>query len=227
MDLLLRLQKKLSLKIARKLIPNEFTIISDDCWGGQLYRQLNIPYLTPTIGLWIKPEDYLKYIEEFNRIHKEKLIFIPTDKSYPVATLSGVEINFMHYKSKEEAQHKYYNRLQRLQSSRLLTKIDFGKPGYTIAHIHKWNELRIDNAIAFYPTTIEIPKEGVYCGVPIPEWELDGLKMFEISKKYFDLFKWIRTGKINNSFIYRIANMLLFDPTSLRQVVNKLFHRTR
>lgn len=129
MQLISVARNRLGIIIARRLVPSRFCIISDDCWGGQLYRQLKIPYLTPTVGLFIKPSDYLRYIEEFDLIHQEDLKFIKTDKTYPVATLSGVEIHFMHYKSEEEARRKYLKRYDRAKNIKKFIKIDFGKPG--------------------------------------------------------------------------------------------------
>lgn len=195
MNSLSKIRRKISIEFSRRLAPNKFTVISDDCWGGQLYRQLKLPYFTPTVGLWIKPEDYLRYLQGFYTVHKENLIFMETDRNYPVATLSGIEINFMHYASKEEAEQKYFMRYQRIQGNRLFTKIDFGKYEYTIADIYKWNELRLENSVAFYPVSIDIPREGIHNGVLVPDWHLDGAMMFDITLKYFDAFKWIRTGK--------------------------------
>lgn len=227
LKLILEIRRTLSIEISRRLIPTEFSIISDDCWGGQLYRQLNIRYLTPTVGLFVMPDDYIDYIESFDAIHKEDLIFIESDKDYPVATLSGIEIHFMHYNNEEEARSKYWNRFKRMHGNKQFIKIDFGKPGYTKAHIQKWNSLRIANSLAFYPATIELPKEGVFNGVLIPDWQLDGAHMFDISRKHFDVFKWVRKGVIHNGLLYRLLNVLLFDQTTPRRIANKVFHYTR
>lgn len=44
------------------LIGKSFTILSNNCWGGHVYRYFSLPYLTPTIGLYFYPDDYLKFI---------------------------------------------------------------------------------------------------------------------------------------------------------------------
>jgi uncharacterized protein (DUF1919 family) len=109
----LRARQKVATSISRKLLPSHFSIISDDCWGGQIYRQLRLPYTTPTVGLWIHPRDYLVYIEQFERINQSELTFLHSDKDYPVAILSGLEIHFMHFNSEQEARDKFYRRMQR------------------------------------------------------------------------------------------------------------------
>jgi uncharacterized protein (DUF1919 family) len=124
-----------------------------------------------------------------------------------------------------EAETKYTERYGRINWNNLLIKIDFGKPGYTMLDIERWNQLHIPNSIAFYPSSVEIPKEGVFNGVEVPDWELDGKKMFDITRKHFDAFKWIRTGQIANGTNYQLLNTILFDPTSSRRIKSKLFKR--
>ena len=35
-----------------KLNNTDFSIISNNCWGGSVYRHYGIPYLSPTVGLY-------------------------------------------------------------------------------------------------------------------------------------------------------------------------------
>ena len=218
-NLLLSVRGRLASAASRKILPFDFSIISEDCWAGQLYHQLGLPYRTPTVGLSIQPRDYLRYVENFQQIHKIELQFVPSERSYPVATLAGVEIHFMHYDNAEEAYEKYYRRLKRFNPEKCLTKIDFGKPGYTIGDIQNWNNLRIPNSVAFYPPFLKIPAEGVHNGVLVPDWELDGGFMLDISRKYFNLFRWIRCGTISQSLLYKAANIILFDPKAPKRIV--------
>ena len=48
----------------KKLIGRDFTIISNNCWGGMIYESYNLPKNSPTVGLFffaplefISPED--------------------------------------------------------------------------------------------------------------------------------------------------------------------------
>jgi uncharacterized protein (DUF1919 family) len=226
MNPLLKIRQKLSVIISTSWLPDKFSIIADDCWAGQLYEQLHIEYLTPTVGLWIKPENYLKYLECFDEVHKGELEFIVGDKNYPVAMLSGVEIHFMHFDNEQEAREKYLRRLGRIDKKHTHIKIDFGKPGYTRADMDKWNELRIPNSVAFYPPSVKIPEAGIYNGILIPDWVIDGAVMFDRTRRYFNLFEWLRSGRIENGLLYRIMNLVLFDPTAPKRIVKELLQVT-
>ena len=46
----------------RKLNKEKFTIISNNCWGGMVYESVNLIKQSPTVGLYILPTDYLKFI---------------------------------------------------------------------------------------------------------------------------------------------------------------------
>lgn len=210
---LLRIRQKASLWLSLRLVPKSFSIISDDCWGGQIYRQLHLRYLTPTVGLWIQSADYLNYLENFEAIHQGELEFIKHKKKYPLAQLSGVRIHFLHSASETEAAQKYLDRYGRIDRAKMCYKIDFGKSRYTQEDIARWNRLRLRNAVALYPPTLEIPRGGIHNGVMVSDWVLNGEAMFDISRKHFDVFAWLRHGHIERGAVYKMMNALLFDPT--------------
>lgn len=195
------------------MIPLDFSILSDDCWGGQVYRQLSIPYRTPTVGLWVNPLNYLDYIQDLDRIHAGEMAFVESDKGYPVGMLSGIELNFMHYTSGEEARETYFRRYGRLNRRKLLVKIDFGRPGYTRADIERWNSLCLPNSVALYPSTMDVPGEGIHNGVEVRDWMMDAAQLFDVTRRYFNIFRWIRRGEITHGAGYRLLNFLLLDPT--------------
>ena len=49
-------------KVLEKADKDKFTIISNNCWGGHLYRWYAIGYNSPTIGLYMFSKDYIKFI---------------------------------------------------------------------------------------------------------------------------------------------------------------------
>jgi uncharacterized protein (DUF1919 family) len=222
MHSLLPIRQKIATWLSLRLVPKSFSIISDDCWGGQIYRQLHIRYLTPTVGLMIRSSDYLNYIENLDSIHHDELIFIKSKKNYPVAKLSNVRIDFMHYASEAEALKKYFDRYARIDRTKIFYKIDFGKKSYTRSDIDRWNRLQLKNSVAFYPPSLEIPRGGIHNGVLVNDWKLDGEAMFDITRKYFDIFAWLRHGRIECGVIYRALNVLFFDPTAQERMAEKL-----
>lgn len=123
----------------KKIKNNEFTVISNNCWGGFVYQSYNIEYNTPTIGLFIMAEDYIKFLSNLKYyINECELQFIEPEKSkyvdhlsgdrhfgsYPVGVLDDVEIAFLHYHSEEEAREKWNRRKKRINWDRLLVKFN-------------------------------------------------------------------------------------------------------
>jgi len=207
--------------LSRKLIPSSFTVISDDCWGGQLYRQLQIPYTTPTVGLYIEPTSYLDFVSNLQRPNAFELQFIETDKSYPVAQTPYATVHFMHYADESEVRGKFTRRCQRIDFSHLLVKIDFGKPEYTANDIERWNELKLPNSLAIYPPSIEHQFGHIHHGVAIPDWTIDGAKLFNISRRYVNMHSWLTSGVVRNTALYQLMNLLIFDPTAPRRLLSR------
>ena len=190
-----RLYRPLSQRIARHRIDDpHVSIISDDCWGGEYYRELGIPYLTPTIGLWINAPGYIDFICNLrDNLHAE-ICFTDSAYHFPFCRLNGVEIGFMHYKSQEETNAKWRRRCERVNPDRLFFKIDFGRPGFTMDDIERWNEIALPNSIALVNEKFRGCR--VHNGIHLPDWKLDGAKQYAISKKYFSLISWINHGEV-------------------------------
>ena len=121
----------------RKLKNKDFSIISNNCWGGFIYQYFGMKYSSPTIGLFIMESDYLKMVTDLKGYMDKELVFINPKESrfydkitnngikeikYPVALLGDVEIFFMHYKSKEEVLDKWERRKKRINYNKLLVK---------------------------------------------------------------------------------------------------------
>ena len=59
--------KKIYFKITgkikqRKFLHKDFTIISNNCFAGIVYRNNALPYNTPTAGLFFMADDYIKFV---------------------------------------------------------------------------------------------------------------------------------------------------------------------
>lgn len=61
----------------RKQLKNtDFTIISNNCWGGMIYESYNLPKQSPTVGLFFMASDYIKFISDLRGFVNGELIFI-------------------------------------------------------------------------------------------------------------------------------------------------------
>lgn len=113
----------------------DFTIISNNCWAGKAYQYLDMPYLSPTIGLYFFAGDYLRFVSNLRYYLSLDLTFIPASESryveilkekkqldVPIGILDDVEIIFLHYKSREEAKEKWDRRKQRVNYDNVILK---------------------------------------------------------------------------------------------------------
>ena len=96
-----------------KLYFTDFTIISNNCWGGFIYQYFGLKYNSPTIGLYIPGNDFVKFCSKLDYYLNQELIFIQWEQSrryeqlkdkkpYPIAKLDDIEIYFMHKLSQRE-----------------------------------------------------------------------------------------------------------------------------
>ena len=151
---------KYTYKIRRKKINcDDFTIISNNCWGGTVYQSYGLKYNTPTVGLFFLAEDYIKFVYNIKEYLKEELVFINQNESkkykltkkemdFPIAKLKDIEIYFMHYKTKKEAKEKWERRCKRINWNKILFKFS-NQNFYTQQHIKKFLELPEKNKICF------------------------------------------------------------------------------
>ncbi len=120
----------------KKSIKNKnFSVISNNCWAGRLYQYLDMPYLSPTAGLYFFAPDYVKFVSNLRKYLDTPLRFInPEESKYyeeikrrnqtdkPIGILDDVEIVFLHYKTKEEAEEKWNRRKERVNFNNIILK---------------------------------------------------------------------------------------------------------
>lgn len=162
----------------KQLKYTDFTIISNNCWGGLVYQYFGLQYASPTIGLFMMDDDYIKFLENLDYYLSQPLVFISHKESkykerlqrettakecYPIALLDDVEVHFMHYKSDEEAQKKWEYRKLRINKDRLLVKMSQrSSDDGTI--LERFEKLPFENKICF-TESVRIGKEFIH----IPE----------------------------------------------------------
>lgn len=147
----------------KKLNNTDFTIISNNCWGGFVYQKFGMEYLSPTIGLFIMEADYLKFVYDLKGYIKHDLKFIePSDSkyynqltnngekpiNYPVARLGDIDIFFMHYHSKEEAIEKWARRCKKINFNNMIIKLS-EREDCTEETIQQFSKLSYDKKILF------------------------------------------------------------------------------
>jgi uncharacterized protein (DUF1919 family) len=206
--------KNLTAKLDQKLFgEREFVIISNNCWGAEIYKRLNKEYNTPFVGLALFGPDYIKLLEKLDYYLSQKLEFTPNSiwmdglVTYPIGKLDDIEIHFMHYKDSNEAESKWIRRLSRMNKVRDKSKYYFKYCDRDIATttelIKKFHTLPLTNKISFGINQIN-SKEHIVIAEKENNTVPDGVVLYNISFKYIDIFKWIKTGEITNNWYGKI-----------------------
>lgn len=178
-----------------------FSLIANNCWGAEVYKDLGLPFSTPFIGLFVPGPDFVRLASDHERILRSPLRFVEhsvyplyngkrsANKAYPLALLDDdVEVHFLHYGSEQEAQHKWSRRLARLAWDRLFwvfladSDIDIDNTG----------PLRIFSELPLRKLALARDNRGLgSCCTTIPEYVQDGKEMYNISLTYLDIVEWL------------------------------------
>ena len=120
----------------RSLTRDDFSIISNNCWGGFIYQYFGLPYKSPFIGLFLFAPDYIRLLSDLKKYMNIEPKFIKPENSkyanevlkngmfgkYPIGIIDDIEIHFLHYKDKNEALEKWERRKRRINYDYLIIK---------------------------------------------------------------------------------------------------------
>ncbi|MDE6581301.1 MAG: DUF1919 domain-containing protein [Duncaniella sp.] len=177
----------------RRLRNRSVSIISNNCWGGFMMKECNIPFNTPFVGLFMFDEDYISMLEH-PEVLKSELRFISRresrhkitePKDYPIAVIGdGLEIHFLHYKSEKEARMKWNRRVGRIDFDNLIVK--FGdEDGPRRDLLERFDKLPYKCKVAF--TGKDYP--GISSAVTVPYYKEEGMvarDLYKVSNEVWD-----------------------------------------
>lgn len=152
----------------RQLTCTDFTIISNNCWGGMIYESYNLPKESPTVGMFFMADDYIEFLRDLRGYVDGMLTFIPPQESrwkdapqvsrderygtYPIGVLSNgqnsIEIFFLHYHSEQDAREKWDRRVKRINWDKLLIKFN-DQNGCTSQNVRDFISLPFKNKLFF------------------------------------------------------------------------------
>ena len=174
------LRLKFSKKRKSKINKENFTIISNNCWGGMIYESYNLRKQSPTIGLFFEPSDYIKFISNLKYYISQDLKFIEysdsknidflksvniiEEKTIPLGKLDDIEVIFLHYKDEKEAKEKWERRIKRINFKNIIFKFN-DQNGCTEDNLKKFLELPYKNKIFFTVKKWNV-ENGVIVNVP-------------------------------------------------------------
>lgn len=186
-----------------RLRSEEVSIISNDCFGGEYYRLLQLPYNTPFVGLMLMAPCYIKLLQQFDEYMAQPLHFVDESKytsinaqrqanPYPIGMLNDVEIHFLHYQSVEEARSKWVRRCHRINKKNMLIKFAGEKDFAADEHYDQFSKLPFKKKISL-GTRPRPATEACYHLVP--GLAFDGAAAFKVVLRHLYLPALIRTGK--------------------------------
>lgn len=200
------------------LAEHPFVLITNNCWGSDIYPTLSRSYNTPFVGLYLPGPSYINLLKDLNGRLREKLTFIDRsplrDQSYPfpIALLGeDVEVHFMHYVSAQEAEQKWTRRLHRMseaiqQGAPLRFKFCDRDPEND-ACLKQFHELKLEGAVSFgvssleYPNHVCVPPDLASMTVPV------GPRLYRKRYQYFDFCDWIKTGQVRHTVRSRLLSL--------------------
>jgi uncharacterized protein (DUF1919 family) len=186
----------------RRIRPEPFTIVANDCWGPEVYQHLGRPYATPFVGLFVQGPCFIRLISDLDHYLGAELEFTersryddvngPRDRGEvpltPMGVLGGdVEIHFVHLPSEHEARDKWQRRVERINPERIAVKACSGKDGFTDELLREFDALPFERKVVF----TDQPVPGVGSAVVLSPYVTNGALQFPYSRGRFDVIRWL------------------------------------
>lgn len=157
------------------LIENPVTIISDDCWGGMIYKYLKLKATSPFRNLEILQVDYIKllsdleyYLNSTLELEREGNVY---NGMFPIGKLGQgdkkIFLNFNHFFTFEESKYEWEKRKNRINFNRLFVKMSYPirrmyrgeeQNEDVVNMIKKFLELKYPNKICFSTVGVDNAK---------------------------------------------------------------------
>lgn len=177
-----------------KLKNKSFTLIASNCNGGVILSDLNLPFNSPFINLWLPPQDFLMFCDNMPYYLNQKLRFTKEkDIDYPVAMLDDVKIYFQHYRNEEEAAYFWNKRKHRIDMNHVFILFT-DRDGCTYDDLQHFERLNYKHKAVLVNKQYPELKSSVY----IPGFEQEkcvGMCMEYMSrftyKRYLDAFDYV------------------------------------
>lgn len=108
---------------------SRISIISNNCWGGIVYRTLGLEVLSPFKNLFLEDADYIKLLKNLKHYMECEPQFceystdIHSQERYPVLSLDDIRIHCNHDKEPEAAIAKWNRRREKINWNNLFIEM--------------------------------------------------------------------------------------------------------
>ncbi len=219
-----RIKLEIARFIFRKRVRDlDFTIISSNCLGSRIYKDLHVPYNTPFVGLFLYAPCYLRLLGNLEFYLHSNLVFVKKSKyaeanltreensnNYPIGVLgNNVEVHFLHYKDESDALAKWQKRLTRVNMNNLFIAFT-DRDLCTKNHLLEFDSLSFTQKVVFTAQSHPQIKSSVwikdYSGQPCVG---DLYANSFLYKRYFDVADWLNGGTGKMSFVIKLLTEAL------------------
>ena len=124
----------------------DFTVFSNNCLSAFIYKRYNLPFLTPTISIHFKPNEFIKFCKNYKHYFSVELTETKEyDKEWyaslggceepncPIGKLDDLTLYFQHSKTFEDAKRDWDRRKARVVDDNLFFILFDMSPSIEIA----------------------------------------------------------------------------------------------
>lgn len=166
------LRHNLNKKNRKRLRNSDISIFSSNCVGGVISHELGLPFLSPTINMFMKPHDFIKFLKRPEYYFScEVSQVLDAQENYPVVKIDDIVLYCSHYRSFTEFCEKWYARCKRVNSENLYI-IMAERDGCEYQDIVDFDSLPYKNKIVF----VQKPMPEIRSSYYIPGSEVDDLR---------------------------------------------------
>ena len=133
-----QLQKRIA-RIRSSVYADGISIISQNCIGGVLSHDLGMQFLSPTVNLFIREPDFVKFALNLEH-YLGCSLRVHWGGTYPIGTLDDITIYFMHYDTCEEAKQAWERRTKRVDLDRILV-LSTDRNSFDDAVYEQWQQI--------------------------------------------------------------------------------------
>lgn len=147
-----KLQRKAINQTYQKRLTNQgMSVISANCVGAFILHDLNQPFNSPFVNLYLEPFDFIRYLQDIRFYQSLPLQFIQTEKNYPIGILGDLKIHFMHYRSEQEAKEngRLAHNVLNFDNLFIIMTDKYRGKGVDYEHLQAFDNLPYPNKVVF------------------------------------------------------------------------------
>ena len=191
------------------LTNRDFTLISNNCWGGVVYQTYGIKYLSPTIGVWISPKHFNRFcsnLKYYLSLEPIQITWTQSDNKelleskkhlvldeLIIGKIDDVEIYFVHENDFAIAKEKWIKRSKRVNFDNIIIKLN-DQNGFELNDYEQFEKIPYKNKLFFTAKKELIGKDDVvyFSKFENKKYVVDDIKTYP---RYINIKKYINEAK--------------------------------